>query len=242
MHPEELSHQYTYILRFLDKEYRNYLGSVYVRNDGTLDLHGVASGKVPGATADTYRGKWVHISLSVNKNSIKGYWDQYRLFNARFAENATPKAIMFWNCCLPDDRPNIFLLDNVKIAEGAHEVSEEKVLEDGKIITHNILFEVNSAVLLPRSYAQIKRIADLLEKYPDLIFSVEGNTDSDGTETHNQELSEKRAKATIDALVGMGISAERLSYKGLGESEPISDNTTPKGKSQNRRVEFVRVQ
>lgn len=178
----------------------------------------------------------------MNKNSIKGYWDQYRLFNARFAENATPKAIMFWNYCLPDDRPNIFLLDNVKIAEGAHEVSEEKVLEDGKIITHNILFEVNSSVLLARSYAEIKRIADLMGEYPDLKFSVEGHTDSDGSDAHNQELSEQRAKATLDALVEMGISPGRLTSKGFGESAPIAENDSPKGKALNRRVEFVRLQ
>lgn len=240
IHPDPGRNQYSYSVEFFSGDYRDEIGQLYIRPNGELSLLNIASGKVPGAGEDDFKGKWVHISLSVNGNSIKGYWDQYRLFNARFREGQKPKTFRLWNCCLPDDKPHIFLIDNVRIAEGAHPKMEEEIVH-GKIVTQNILFEYNSANLLPRSYAEIKRIADLMESDQGLQFSVEGHTDSDGSETYNQELSEKRARATMEALIDMGIDKKRLEYKGMGESAPIAPNDTQEGKAMNRRVEFVLV-
>jgi outer membrane protein OmpA-like peptidoglycan-associated protein len=79
-----------------------------------------------------------------------------------------------------------------------------------------------------------------MTKYPDLNFSVEGHTDSDGDGALNQKLSVARAKAVMDKLIAMGISADRLKYAGFGESKPIDNNATPEGKANNRRVEFVK--
>ncbi|MCH7772081.1 MAG: OmpA family protein [Bacteroidetes bacterium] len=78
-------------------------------------------------------------------------------------------------------------------------------------------------------------------EHPDLNFRIEGHTDSDGDESFNQKLSEDRAAAVKVMLVKLGIDGSRLESKGWGESKPVSDNSTPEGKANNRRVEFVKI-
>jgi outer membrane protein OmpA-like peptidoglycan-associated protein len=87
----------------------------------------------------------------------------------------------------------------------------------------------------------INEIYALMEEHPDLKFSVEGHTDSDGEDAFNQTLSEERAKTVVDKLVSLGISADRLGFKGWGETKPVTSNGTAEGKAENRRVEFVKV-
>jgi outer membrane protein OmpA-like peptidoglycan-associated protein len=67
---------------------------------------------------------------------------------------------------------------------------------------------------------------------------IGGHTDSEGSETHNNQLSQNRAKAVYDYLISNGVKAERLTYKGYGETMPISSNDTPEGRANNRRTEF----
>ena len=72
--------------------------------------------------------------------------------------------------------------------------------------------------------------------------SIEGHTDSDGTEEHNSELSQNRANAVVNYLVRKyGVDANRLEAKGWGESKPIDSNDTAEGKANNRRVELVKL-
>ena len=72
--------------------------------------------------------------------------------------------------------------------------------------------------------------------------SVEGHTDSDGTEDHNRELSKNRAKAVCDYLIQTyGIAGDRLESIGQGEANPIDTNDTPEGRANNRRVELVKL-
>lgn len=77
-------------------------------------------------------------------------------------------------------------------------------------------------------------------KKPELNFSVEGHTDSDGNDANNLKLSKARGKAVMDKLISMGIDSSRLKSGGFGESKPIDNNSTPEGKANNRRVEFVK--
>ena len=86
----------------------------------------------------------------------------------------------------------------------------------------------------------INEIAALMNEHPDISFSVEGHTDSDGDEAFNQTLSEERAAVVASTLTKMGIDAGRLSSKGWGENKPVDTNATPEGKANNRRVEFVK--
>lgn len=102
-----------------------------------------------------------------------------------------------------------------------------------------ILFGFNSSTLQPEAKTNIKKLADILKKYPDSNILVTGHTDSDGTEQYNQTLSEKRAKAVSDYTIAQGINSSRLSTKGLGETEPVASNETVEGKQLNRRVEIA---
>jgi outer membrane protein OmpA-like peptidoglycan-associated protein len=70
---------------------------------------------------------------------------------------------------------------------------------------------------------------------------VDGHTDNSGNAAHNLQLSQQRADAVKAQLIAMGVAATRLSTKGFGDTKPISDNATPEGKANNRRVEFVKI-
>lgn len=107
---------------------------------------------------------------------------------------------------------------------------------------NNIFFEHNSFVLKPESYHDLQKVADLLKEYTQMKIEIGGHTDSWGSNSLNQKLSEDRAKSVQEYIVSQGISADRVTYKGYGEENPIESNRTEKGRSQNRRVEFTIVE
>ena len=85
----------------------------------------------------------------------------------------------------------------------------------------------------------MQAIAAILNEYPKANFTIEGHTDSTGSEATNQLLSEKRANAVMDYLVNNGIAGARLSAVGYGEANPIAENNTRSGRAANRRVEVT---
>lgn len=107
------------------------------------------------------------------------------------------------------------------------------------IVLRNVFFETGSAALLPTSTAELGRLVALLQETPALRIQISGHTDDVGDDASNQTLSENRAKAVYEYLIQNGIPAERLRYKGFGESKPIETNDTPEGRARNRRTEFV---
>lgn len=99
-------------------------------------------------------------------------------------------------------------------------------------------FGVNSSTLLPAAYDELERVARVLKQYPETNILIAGHTDSTGSEDYNQKLSEKRAQAVKNALVGMGVDQSRITCIGYGEGKPIASNNTEAGRQQNRRVEI----
>jgi outer membrane protein OmpA-like peptidoglycan-associated protein len=86
-------------------------------------------------------------------------------------------------------------------------------------------------------------VVEVLKKNAGIAkLSIIGHTDSDGADTYNQQLSEKRAKSVLAYLTGHGVDATRLSAVGKGESAPIASNDNAAGREQNRRVEFLIVE
>jgi outer membrane protein OmpA-like peptidoglycan-associated protein len=130
-------------------------------------------------------------------------------------------------------------IKNIRFAKGAVKLSK-RVETEGKIIMQGIRFDVNKATLKAESMGPINKIFEMMKNDSSINFSVEGHTDSDGDDEANLKLSEARAKAVVDKLVELGIDASRLKYKGLGETMPIGDNSSPEGKANNRRVEFIK--
>lgn len=180
-------------------------------------------------------GGWRHISIAFTKGKFKAYMDDTRLINIPHFE-VEPTGFIIEG----EKADEMMYLKNVRIAKGGVKYYD-RMMTDGKIIVNGIKFDVNKTTLRPESIGPINNIFELLQKNPDLKFSIEGHTDSDGDADLNQTLSEGRAEAVMNKLIEMGISADRLTFKGFGESKPITDNSTPEGKANNRRVEFVKM-
>jgi len=111
---------------------------------------------------------------------------------------------------------------------------------DKKIeILETVQFETNKAILLTQSEELLNEVADVLKEHPEIEeVRVEGHTDSQGGDKANLKLSDARAKAVRDYLIGKGIDGGRLVSKGFGEAKPVADNDTEEGRFKNRRVEF----
>ena len=121
--------------------------------------------------------------------------------------------------------------------KGCPEVTEavQKQLNE---YAKTILFDSGKSSIKAESNAVLSDIINILKEYPNSKFTVDGHTDSVGSETLNERLSDSRALAVKDYLVANGIDAFRLSSKGYGESKPIASNSTRSGRAQNRRVEI----
>jgi len=111
-------------------------------------------------------------------------------------------------------------------------------LNEVLLITNKIYFETASASILPESYPELDKIAEILKQRNEDIM-IEGHTDSVGPAYENQELSVQRSRSIQEYLVKHGVSDKRLLVSGYGESKPIAGNDTEDGKAMNRRVEFI---
>ncbi|PLW99884.1 MAG: hypothetical protein C0593_02180 [Marinilabiliales bacterium] len=114
----------------------------------------------------------------------------------------------------------------------------EKLMVGSKIILNNIFFDFNKSSLRDESIAELNRVVKMMNDVPSLKIQISGHTDNIGSDAYNQNLSEERAHSVVNYLVASGIAADRLKYKGYGESQPIAGNDTDEGRQMNRRTEF----
>jgi outer membrane protein OmpA-like peptidoglycan-associated protein/tetratricopeptide (TPR) repeat protein len=126
---------------------------------------------------------------------------------------------------------------------GKQEITQNLVLKKlavGNIfVLRNIYFDFDKSVLKPASNKELNNLLELLQKNPDMVIEIAGHTDSKGSDEYNQVLSKKRAQAVVNWLVSKGISKNRLSYEGYGESRPLASNDDEEeGRELNRRTEF----
>jgi flagellar motor protein MotB len=129
--------------------------------------------------------------------------------------------------------------------EGQHTVKKPLIksiilnpIEVGeKMQLSNVFYEIDSWQLKKESIIELDNLVKLLSENKTLYMEIGGHTDSTGTDQHNLVLSEKRAFSVVNYLIGKGISADRLNYKGYGNSSPKSDNVTEEGRRLNRRTE-----
>ena len=110
-----------------------------------------------------------------------------------------------------------------------------------KVILKNIFFDFASAKLLDESKAELQQLTQFLRDNPEVKVQITGHTDNIGRQAYNLELSQDRARAVANYLLNDGIAMSRVSYKGLGSSEPIAENDTEEGRAQNRRTELLIV-
>ncbi|WP_263368097.1 OmpA family protein [Edaphobacter bradus] len=103
----------------------------------------------------------------------------------------------------------------------------------------DVLFDTGKYTLKPNTQISLAKVAGILQAYPGLKLQVEGYTDSTGTPEFNQKLSENRAGAVREFLVGQGVAEGNIAAAGYGENKPVADNKTAAGRAQNRRVQLV---
>jgi OOP family OmpA-OmpF porin len=122
----------------------------------------------------------------------------------------------------------------------APEPPKQVRLRENRIeLDEKIQFALDKADILPASFGILDELAKVMEQNPQVqLVSIEGHASSEGEAQHNLTLSKARAEAVRDYLVKKGISSDRLTSTGFGQTKPIASNDTPEGREKNRRVEF----
>jgi outer membrane protein OmpA-like peptidoglycan-associated protein len=126
-----------------------------------------------------------------------------------------------------------------KLAERVDELEAQQT-ERGLVLTlGDVLFDVDEATLKPGGQRAVTELKNFLSEYKERNVLIEGHTDNTGSDSYNQKLSQQRANAVRQALIGQGVAGTRIRSAGLGEQYPKASNNTNAGRQQNRRVEVI---
>ena len=127
-----------------------------------------------------------------------------------------------------------------RLQSALNSIVETRITVRGIIVNlPDILFDVDRATLKPQARETLSKICGVLQVAGENNLSIEGHTDSTGSDDHNQQLSERRARSVYDYLANCGLQANAMSSKGFGEMQPLETNDTAQGRQKNRRVEIV---
>jgi outer membrane protein OmpA-like peptidoglycan-associated protein len=128
---------------------------------------------------------------------------------------------------------------NITLQPKKKKVTRVRLEKKQIVILDKVHFETAKAIIRPESFDLLNDVADTIVTNPDVgRVEVAGHTDARGSDSYNQDLSQRRAEAVAEYLGGRGVAPERLIAVGYGESRPIADNDTDEGMEKNRRVEF----
>ncbi|MCZ4317648.1 OmpA family protein [Aequorivita viscosa] len=120
----------------------------------------------------------------------------------------------------------------------------DEIVEGDMVKLNPILFDFDKHNIKPQAAFELDKLVQLMKKNPEMVIKVEGHTDNRGTDAYNMNLSERRAKSTVQYVISKGIAKDRISGKGFGESRPAVDcgaNCTEAQHQQNRRSDFIVV-
>lgn len=184
-----------------------------------------------------------HVSVWRQKQRIRIYLNEEKIFDLPRAMQAPLyNSIIFATGSLNGngDREDWYAITNLRLAVGTPD-TRNKLITEGKWVTHGILFDVNSDKIKPESYGSLKEIATVLKENADVKVTIVGHTDADGDDKSNLDLSKRRAASVKNMLISeFGIDESRMSTDGKGESQPVDKNDNAVGKANNRRVEFIK--
>lgn len=116
----------------------------------------------------------------------------------------------------------------------------EALARSGSLTLNNILFDTGRSTIRPESNPTLATVVEMLKAQPSLALEIQGHTDNVGAKDANLKLSKDRAEAVKARLVAGGIAAARLTTSGLGDTQPVADNTSEEGRARNRRVMLLR--
>ncbi len=180
------------------------------------------------------QGKLHRISISRNGTHVKVYIGEKKFIDL---PNGLPVKTTYTLLLATNLWGDGVYITNFKLAQG--ETYPTKIDAQHKFVTTAIYFNTNSAVIKPESWPALNNAANAI-KAANGVVVITGHTDSDGGDAENLALSAKRAEAVKQFLIkNFGIRADVLVVEGKGESAPIDTNSTPEGKANNRRVEFI---
>jgi OmpA-OmpF porin, OOP family len=192
--------------------------------------------------SENYR-KPFHVALWVQKQRLRLWINGEKVYDIpqAIAPQTAFNHIGFWMADNSEEENIGVYASNIKVAQGTPDM-RSKLLTEGKLVTHGILFDVGSDKIKPESAGVLKEIATILKENPAIAIKIAGHTDSDGDDAKNLDLSRRRAASVKQALTkDFAVEEDRMQTEGFGESKPLSPNTTKEGKAQNRRVEFTKL-
>jgi outer membrane protein OmpA-like peptidoglycan-associated protein len=222
-----------------DKNETKVINVLRYKSAATSSFHHDLTGVELSQSDKDFWNQWHHIAIAYKKPQMKVYIDQTRVLS--MPDIGFEPAFLTFGGSASNDNSCPMSLSNFRIASGGNMNMVGKKLTESKIVTHGINFDIDKATIKPESMGTLNMIVNIMKSNPDVKFEIDGHTDNSGTAQHNLDLSQQRADAVKDQLIKMGIDVSRLTTKGFGDTKPISDNDTPEGKENNRRVEFVKI-
>jgi outer membrane protein OmpA-like peptidoglycan-associated protein len=217
--------------RGMTSVFSSFKGEKILQNEAEQDEFAIAKNK-----------KNIHVAIWRQKGRVRVYINEKKIWDLpRLCPETTINSIYFRNDGADIDNNEAYYISNLRIAVGAPD-TRSKLITEGRFSTTGIKFDSGSDKIKPESYPVLKEIANVLKENPDVRVKIIGHTDSDGSPDKNLELSKKRAIAVKNALIQeFGIDGSRMETDGKGQTMPVDDNSTPQGKANNRRVEFVKL-
>jgi len=214
------------------------IGKFYgsMKNDG-FDWKHVIYQKKEGNSKVT----WCKLNSNLKYNSSTGYLEgNYFSSDCR---NVAGKIILFKSKAIFSNEKSSFISQNARdiLVQDLAENRPARVIRELQRLNFNfqpIYFDYDKAQIRPSDLPFLNSIIEVVEGHSDLRIKVVGNTDSDGSDNYNDDLSERRAEAIIAFFVEKGLKRDRIEIQFNGEKKPVDSNKTSEGRQKNRRVEF----
>jgi outer membrane protein OmpA-like peptidoglycan-associated protein/Tol biopolymer transport system component len=224
---------------------------------GKLDIYSFEMPQKIRPQATTYiKGKVIDFDT---KQALQSYCELIDLNDKTFKTSIYSNEKGEFLLCLPSNRNYMFnisqngylfysenfsLLNSTATALKPFELEAQlhKIKAGEKIILKNIFYNSGSFSIQENSFSELDKLVQFMSQNPKIKIEIEGHTDNVGDSQKNKTLSENRAKTVVEYLIQNKIDAQRLSFKGYGQTMPIANNNTEEGRQTNRRTEFKIVE
>ena len=187
---------------------------------------------------------WRTVQLSFNNGVLKILYEGYQLINNPDLNKGEGKHLKEFThlevSALSRSGDYGAMINHITIGHKGLPLYK-KLVAEGRIVFHDILFDNDSYFMKPSSYPAVDRIVTMLKDNPNVSIKIEGHTDANGTRESNQTLSENRAKSIMHYIINKGITSNRLSTVGFGEDKPMDLGKNEAAFALNRRVEIVKM-